>query len=41
MEFRNVLLAIVLSAGVLIGWAMFFEQPPIQKQVDEKAITKN
>ena len=41
MEFRNVLLAIVLSTLVLIGWATFFEQPIVEQQTTEKKITKN
>ena len=41
MEFRNVLMAIVLSTVVLIGWATFFEAPIVEQQVTEKTITKN
>jgi len=41
MDFKNVLLAIVLSTAVLIGWATFFEAPIVQQQVSEKTIKKN
>ena len=41
MEFRNVLLAIVLSTIVLIGWATFFEAPIVEQQTAEKKISKN
>ena len=41
MEFKNVLMAIVLSTVVLIGWATFFEAPIIEQEVPEKQITKN
>ena len=41
MDFRNVLLAIVLSTLVLVGWTAFFEQPIIEQQTTEKKITKN
>ena len=41
MEFRNVLLAIVLSTAVLIGWATFFEAPIVEQQPAENTITKN
>ena len=41
MEFRNVLLAIVLSTAVLVGWATFFEPPIVEQQTIENKITKN
>ena len=41
MEFRNVLLAIVLSTVVLIGWATFFEAPIVEQQATEETTTKN
>ena len=41
MEFRNVLLAIVLSTVVLIGWATFFEEPIVQQENVKKEINKN
>ena len=41
MDFRNVLIAIVLSTIVLIGWATFFEAPIVEQQTAENEITKN
>ena len=41
MDFRNVLLAIVLSTIVLIGWGTFFEAPIVEQQTTENEITKN
>ena len=41
MDFRNVLLAIVLSTIVLVGWATFFEPPIVEQQTTENKITKN
>jgi len=41
MDFRNVLIAIVLSTIVLIGWATFFEAPIVEQQITENQITKN
>ena len=41
MDFRNVLLAIVLSTLVLVGWATFFEQPVVKQQTTKNEITKN
>ena len=41
MDFRNVLIAIVLSTIVLIGWATFFEAPIVEQQTTENKITKN
>ena len=41
MDFRNVLMAIVLSSLVLIGWAVFFEPPIVEQQTIENQVTKN
>ena len=41
MDFRNVLMAIVLSTVVLIGWAVFFEPPIVEQQDTKNQITKN
>jgi len=41
MDFKNVLMAIVLSTLVLIFWATFFEPTPIEKQLVEDQITKS
>ena len=41
MDFKNVLMAIVLSTLVLVFWATFFEPPPVEKQIAEKQITKS
>ena len=41
MDFKNVLMAIVLSTLVLVFWATFFEPPPVEKQITEKQITKS
>ena len=41
MDFRNVLMAIVLSTLVLVGWATFFEAPIVEQQTTENGITKN
>ena len=41
MDFKNVLLAIVLSTIVLIGWGTFFEAPIVEQQTTENEITKN
>ena len=41
MDFRNVLLAILLSTAVLVGWATFFEPPIVEREVTEKTITEN
>ena len=40
MDFRNVLIAIILSTLVLVGWSMFFEAPIIEQPESEKQITK-
>ncbi len=41
MDFKNVLMAIVLSSLVLIGWAVFFEPPVIEQKTAEKTVTEN
>ena len=41
MDFKNVLMAIVLSTLVLIVWATFFEAPIVEEQTVENKITKN
>ena len=41
MEFRNVLIAIVLSTVVLIGWGTFFEVPIVEQQNAENKIQKD
>ena len=41
MDFRNVLLAIVLSTLVLVGWATFFESPIVEQQTSENVIKEN
>ena len=41
MEFRNVLIAIVLSSVVLIVWATFFEAPIVKQEPAKSTITKN
>ncbi len=41
MEGKNVILAIVLSSMVLIGWAFFFEPPVIEQNTVEEKISKN
>ena len=41
MDFRNVLMAIVLSTLVLIGWATFFEAPVVEQQTTKEQIKKN
>jgi len=41
MDFRNVLIAIVLSTLVLVGWGTFFEAPIVEEQTAEKEITKS
>ena len=40
MDFRNVLMAIVLSTLVLIVWATFFEAPIVEQQNVENQIEK-
>ena len=40
MDFRNVLIAIVLSTLVLVGWATFFEAPIVEQQVAEKSLNE-
>ena len=41
MEGKNVLLAIIFSTIVLVGWATFFEPPVVQQQVDDNQVSKN
>tara|TARA_B100001123_G_scaffold322080_1_gene361351 strand:+ start:2143 stop:3831 length:1689 start_codon:yes stop_codon:yes gene_type:complete len=41
MEGKNVILAIVLSSLVLIVWAVFFEPPVSEVQIEKSQITKN
>ena len=41
MDFRNVLMAIVLSTVVLIGWATFFEPPIVEEEITKNESTKN
>ena len=41
MEFRNVLMAVVLSTIVLIGWGTFFEAPIVEQQTTKNQIAKN
>jgi len=41
MDFKNVLMAIVLSTLVLVGWATFFDAPIVEQQSTENQITKN
>jgi len=41
MDSKNVLLAVILSSVVLIGWAAFFEPSPTETQQQEKQIVKN
>jgi len=41
MDFRNVLMAIVLSTIVLFGWSIFFEPPVIEQQTTTEKINKN
>ena len=41
MDFRNVLMAIVLSSVVLIGWSVFFEAPIVERQPAENQLLKN
>ena len=41
MDFRNVIMAIVLSTIVLIGWGTFFEPPIVEQQTTENQIKKN
>ena len=41
MDFRNVLIAIVLSTLVLVVWATVFKAPIVEQQTAENEITKN
>ena len=40
MDFRNVLMDIVLSTIVLVVWATLFEAPIVEKQIVENEIKK-
>ena len=40
MDFKNVLMAIVLSTLVLVFWATFFEPPPVERQIEEDQSNK-
>ena len=41
MDFKNVLMAIVLSTLVLVGWGTFFETPIVEQQTTENQMKKN
>jgi YidC/Oxa1 family membrane protein insertase len=41
MEGKNVLLAIIFSTIVLVGWATFFEPSVVQQQAEDKQISQN
>ena len=41
MDFKNVLMAVILSTIVLVGWGTFFEPPVIEQQNTEKKIKEN
>ena len=41
MDFKNVLMAIVLSTLDLVFWSTFFEPHIVEQQTTEKEITKN
>ena len=41
MDFKNVLIAIVLSTLVLVVWATVFEAPIVEQQPTKNEITKN
>ena len=41
MDFRNVIMAIVLSTVVLVVWATFFEAPIVEQPKKENQIAKN
>ena len=41
MDFKNVLIAIVLSTIVLVAWGTFFEAPIVEQQTSEKQIVDN
>ena len=41
MDSKNVLMAVVLSAIVLIGWGTFFEPPQVKKQNENNQTTEN
>jgi len=41
MDFKNVLIAIVLSTLVLVFWATFFEPPPVERRIAEDQVIKS
>ena len=41
MDFRNVLIAIVLSTLDLVVWGTVFEAPIVEQQTTKNEITKN
>jgi YidC/Oxa1 family membrane protein insertase len=41
MDSKNVLLAIIFSTIVLVGWATFFEQPVINNEISNNTVEKN
>ena len=41
MDSKNVLMAIVLSTLVLVGWATFFEPSPVERKIVEDQVTKS
>ena len=41
MDFRNVLMAIVLSTIVLIGWGTFFQPPTVKNETTENQVVEN
>ena len=41
MDFKNVLLAIILSTVVLVVWATFFEPPPLERQSPDQEVTES
>ena len=41
MDFKNVLLAIILSTLVLVVWATFFEAPIVEQDIVKNEISKN
>ena len=40
MDGKNVLMAIILSTIVLVGWATIFEQPESKKQISQQETLK-
>ena len=41
MDFRNVLMAIILSTVVLVGWTAFFGPPVVEESYSENEIVKD